>query len=104
MGGFCVPEAVWVLTTTSGVHRIVTPPGEQAKYLPHACVYLIGPNGHVVLKPLIGEVDGDGKPMTADEWIAHRAMLRNTANYKGPETPVASRGTEHRKGNREIVL
>lgn len=78
-----VPEAVWVLTKTSGVHRVVAPPGGQAKYPRHSCVYFARPNGHVVLKPLIGEVDEDEKQMTADEWIAHRAILRNTANYKG---------------------
>ena len=81
----------------------MAPPGEQAKYPRHSCVYFSRPNGHVVLKPLIGEADEEDKWMTADEWIAHRVILRNTANYKGPETLVASRGTEHTKANKEMV-
>lgn len=44
------------------------------------------------------------KAMTADEWIAHRARLRNTANFKDADTFNASRGTEHMRGRGKATL
>jgi len=79
----------------SGVHRVVGPPGEQAKYPRHSVAYFSRPNGDVRLGDLFGDEAERNKAPTADEWIVHRAILRNTANYKGPETLRASRGTEH---------
>lgn len=79
----------------SGVHRVVGPPGEQAKYPRHSVVYFSRPNGDVRLGSLFGDEAERAKAPTADEWIVHRAILRSTANYKGPETFQQSRGTEH---------
>lgn len=61
-------------------------------------MYFSRPNGDVKLKSLFDEDadDDDGQEiLTADEWIAQRAKLRNKANFKGAETFNASRGTEH---------
>lgn len=80
----------------SGLHRVVGPPGEQAKSVRHSVVYFSRPNGDVKLRSLMDETaEKDEEVMTADEWIAQRARLRNTANFKGAETFQASRGTEH---------
>lgn len=79
----------------SGVHRVVGPPGEQAKMPRHSCVYFSRPNGDVKLASLFGSEDEKENAPTADEWIANRVRLRMMANYKGPETARASRGTEH---------
>jgi isopenicillin N synthase-like dioxygenase len=82
----------------SGVHRVIGPPGEQAKSPRHSVVYFSRPNGDVRLGSLFG-LDGErADAPTADEWIAQRARLRNTANYKGPATMQQSRGTEHHIG------
>jgi len=87
----------------SGVHRVVGPPGEQARFPRHSVVYFSRPNGDVRLGSLFGSEEERMKEMTADEWIVHRAILRNTANYKGPETMKQSRGTEHHAKERNKV-
>lgn len=79
----------------SGVHRVVGPPGEQSNCPRHSVVYFSRPNGDIRLGSLFGTAEERAKAPTADEWIAQRARLRNTANYKGPETMQQSRGTEH---------
>jgi isopenicillin N synthase-like dioxygenase len=79
----------------SGVHRVVGPPGEQARSPRHSVVYFARPNGDVRLGSLFGSEEERANAPTADEWIAHRARLRNSANYKGPQTMQQSRGTEH---------
>lgn len=101
----------------SGVHRVVGksllsqgrvyvpcsasllppgPPGEQAQSPRHSVVYFARPNGSIKLKSLLDPDDGE-EAMTADDWIAQRARLRRMANFKGEETYLASRGTEHTK-------
>ncbi|CAF9925586.1 MAG: hypothetical protein ALECFALPRED_003172 [Alectoria fallacina] len=77
----------------SGLHRVVAPPGDQARYSRYSCGYFARPNGHVLLRPLVGEVKEDGSPLTADEWIARRTAFKRTANFWGKETYLASRGT-----------
>jgi isopenicillin N synthase-like dioxygenase len=79
----------------SGVHRVVGPPGPQAKSHRHSVVYFSRPNGDVRLGSLFGPDEERANAPTADEWIAQRARLRNIANYKGPATMQQSRGTEH---------
>jgi isopenicillin N synthase-like dioxygenase len=79
----------------SGVHRVVGPPGEQARSPRHSVVYFARPNGDVRLGSLFGSEEERANAPTADEWIAHRARLRNSANYKRPQTMQQSRGTEH---------
>lgn len=79
----------------SGVHRVVGPPGEQANSPRHSVVYFSRPNGDVRLASLFGPDKERADAPTADAWIAQRARLRNTANYRGPATMQESRGTEH---------
>ncbi|KAK5137009.1 hypothetical protein LTR04_004485 [Oleoguttula sp. CCFEE 6159] len=64
------------------------------------------PNGHVPLRSLFAGPlqDGEERPLTADERIAERAVLRSTANYKGTETFDQSSGTEHTKGRGRATL
>ena len=89
----------------SGVHRVIGPPGDQAHSPRHSVVYFSRPNGDVRLKSLLGDDDdSEANVLTADEWIAHRAKMRRTANYQGAETFNASRGTEHLKGRGKATL
>ena len=82
----------------SGVHRVVGPPGQQGHNTRHSVVYFSRPNGDVKLRSLLDDGDAEEENvMTADAWIAHRARLRNTANFKDAKTFLASRGTEHLK-------
>lgn len=78
----------------AGVHRVVGPPGEQARVPRHSVGYFCRPNSDVKLQSLF-EGEAEDNAMTADEWNAHRTRNRATANYKGPETVRASRGMEH---------
>ncbi|KAK3708430.1 hypothetical protein LTR37_011526 [Vermiconidia calcicola] len=87
----------------SGVHRVVGPPGEQAQSPRHSVVYFARPNGHVKLRSLLDEDDGEDA-MTADDWIAKRAKLRRTANFKDEGSFHASRGTEHLKDRDKAKL
>lgn len=81
----------------SGVHRVVGPPGDQAKHPRHSVVYFSRPNGDVRLRSLLDAGESAEEAMTADDWIKQRAYLRNTANYTDASTFNASRGTEHVK-------
>ena len=112
----------------SGVHRVVGPPGAQAQSPRHSVVYFSRPNGDVKLQSLFqsdddqeaigneaegakgkqnngaGDEPAEEEVLTADEWIAQRARLRRTANFKGVETFNASRGTEHLKGRGKATI
>lgn len=87
----------------SGVHRVMAPPGEQRECPRHSVVYFSRPNGDVLLKSLFGDSEKE-QAVTADEWIAKRAKLRNTANYKDEQTFDASRGTEHHRERTGVGL
>ncbi|KAL1954904.1 hypothetical protein VTO42DRAFT_442 [Malbranchea cinnamomea] len=80
----------------SGMHRVVSAPGEQGKLHRVSVVYFSRPNGDVPLKCVVpGDVPEDeGEVLTADEWIKRRAIHRHTANYKGKESYILSKGTE----------
>lgn len=69
------------------MHRAVAPPGEQAKYPRQFCVYFSRPNGHVVLKALIGEAEEDGNMMTVDEMSALHIgrCLETRLSTRGPK-------------------
>ena len=56
------------------------------------------------LKSLFGDDDGEEEVLTADDWIARRAKLRRTANFKGADSYHASRGTEHTKNQDKPTL
>ena len=81
------------------------PPGGQAQSPRHSVVYFSRPNGDVKLKSLLDEDDDQQEEvLTADEWIARRARLRRTANYKDEQTFHASRGTEHNNSRDKPLL
>lgn len=85
----------------SNIHRVISPPGEQADSTRMSLVYFARPEDDVVLKVLQGSDvidakrkeagggDEDGEEITAKEWILRRALGRRTGgNYE------ASHGTE----------
>lgn len=79
----------------SGMHRVVTAPGNQSEIPRVSVVYFARPNGDVPLRSVVeGDPPEEGKVMTADEWIKNRAIHRDTRNYKGKESYVLSKGTE----------
>lgn len=82
----------------SGMHRVVRAPGDQSRLPRVSVAYFMRPNGDVQLKSVMPDdrSSTQAKAMTADEWIVHRAVHRNTMNYKGRDSFVLSKGTEHR--------
>jgi isopenicillin N synthase-like dioxygenase len=81
----------------SGMHRVVSAPGDQARLPRVSVAYFLRPNGDVQLRSLMpGDRLEEGKVMTADEWIVHRAVHRHTDNYKSKDSFLLSKGTEHR--------
>ncbi|KAF2239680.1 Clavaminate synthase-like protein [Viridothelium virens] len=86
----------------SGLHRVMGPPGEQAKCSRHSVVYFARPNGDVPLKSLMDEEDGK-EALTADEWIKQRATMRLKANFKGQETIDKYRAMEHARARENDI-
>jgi isopenicillin N synthase-like dioxygenase len=66
----------------SNIHRVMSPPGEQAKETRYSLVYFARPEDEVVLKRLEGsdvipptaEGEEQGEEMSAKEWIELQAM------------------------------
>ncbi|KAJ7452216.1 Clavaminate synthase-like protein [Mycena latifolia] len=92
----------------SNIHRVVNPPGGQGTFPRSSLVYFMRPADTVVLRaltegsPLIAEavasspdVKNFDTGVTAREWLARRIKNQRIKNYKGPESWMASRGTEH---------
>ncbi|KLO18717.1 Clavaminate synthase-like protein [Schizopora paradoxa] len=100
----------------SNLHRVVTPPGEQAFFERWSLVFFLRPSIDVPLYPLTKESDAivdavdhmteddkkryypvsdDGKASTAGEWFARRIKMQRLKNRTGPESYRASRGMEH---------
>ncbi|KAJ6609556.1 hypothetical protein B0H10DRAFT_2063844 [Mycena sp. CBHHK59/15] len=86
----------------------VNPPGEQGKLYRFSLVYFTRPGNSVVLRaltddsPLIAKaVAAASDPakydtgVTAFDWFTRRIKNQRIKNRKGPETWMASRGTEH---------
>jgi len=91
----------------SAVHRVIGPPGEQARSNRHSVVYFSRPNSEVMLRSLFDDPskEPDEKLMNADDWVANRAKTWASANYKDRSSYKASRGTEHnRDREQEKVL
>ncbi|KAL2062540.1 hypothetical protein VTL71DRAFT_6806 [Oculimacula yallundae] len=67
----------------SNIHRVVSPPGEQAKETRYSLVYFARPEEDVILRRLEGsdvipELEGEEETMSSKEWIKLQAMrLRN---------------------------
>lgn len=86
----------------SAVHRVMGPPGAQAQSDRHSVVYFSRPNSDVLLRSLFEDPEAKGEGLVnADKWVANRAKTWSTANYRGRESYVASRGTEHNAGVEE---
>lgn len=83
----------------SAVHRVMGPPGEQARSNRHSVVYFARPNSDIKLRSLFDPPpktkEEEDQLMNADAWVANRAKTWNSANYKGQGSYAASRGTEH---------
>ncbi|KAI0269391.1 Clavaminate synthase-like protein [Gloeopeniophorella convolvens] len=92
----------------SNLHRVVPPPKAQASYDRWSLVFFTRPGDSVVLAPLtesalVAEAaarvpdDRFTTGSTASEWFARRIQNQRIKNRKGPETWMASRGTEHKE-------
>jgi isopenicillin N synthase-like dioxygenase len=87
----------------SNLHRVVSPPGEQAKEIRRSLVYFSRPEHDVVLTWLRGglvdelghgEVEDGG--VSAREWLARRHIGRKVQFFQGEESWEGSMGTEAR--------
>ncbi|KAF7796857.1 hypothetical protein EIP86_008041 [Pleurotus ostreatoroseus] len=92
----------------SNLHRVVSPPKDQAKYERWSLVFFIRPANHVELtaltedSALIAEAvssapdpDKYRTGQTAESWFTRRLKYQRIKNRTGPESWHASRGTEH---------
>ncbi|EKM57163.1 uncharacterized protein PHACADRAFT_254744 [Phanerochaete carnosa HHB-10118-sp] len=92
----------------SNVHRVITPPKEQAAYERWSLVYFHRPHDGVVLEALVNDspmiadaVARAPNPAvfktgeTADAWMMRRVRMRRAKNMTGPEAWRQSLGTEH---------
>jgi isopenicillin N synthase-like dioxygenase len=87
----------------SNLHRVVSPPGDQANKIRRSLVYFLRPEHDVVLKRLKGGlVDelGDGEMEEEDvstrEWLARRHIGRKIEFFEGEKSWEGSMGTEAR--------
>lgn len=90
----------------SNMHRVLPPPGEQSKYDRWSVVYFTRPGNSVLLNalaeesPIIAEAVAKHPEKkfqtdaTSYEWFSRRIKYQRIKNRKGPETWMASRGTE----------
>lgn len=83
----------------SGLHRVVTAPGDQATLPRTSVVYFARPNGSVPLTSVFAGDEREATILTADEWIKKRVFFSNTLNYKDAETAKQGLGTEHTQSN-----
>ncbi|KAK4506094.1 hypothetical protein PRZ48_004059 [Zasmidium cellare] len=84
----------------SNIHRVVSPPGAQARSTRYSLVYFSRPEDNVVLRRLANGTrippleDGvEEEQITSKEWIAKRALRPRTAIY-GKDAVCAADGTE----------
>ncbi|KAI0701058.1 hypothetical protein BC835DRAFT_1265438 [Cytidiella melzeri] len=96
----------------SNIHRVVTPPREQAKVERWSLVYFCRPYETVELNALVEESPMIAKAVaqspdparwhtgqTAKAWTARRNKYQRVNNHKGPDTWKASRGTEYNESH-----
>ncbi|KAI0301919.1 hypothetical protein B0F90DRAFT_1816801 [Multifurca ochricompacta] len=93
----------------SNLHRVVPPPKAQALFDRWSLVYFTRPGNSVSLAPLTDKSSLVAEAavrasenqyatnVTAAEWFARRIQNQRIKNRKGPETWMASRGTEHKR-------
>ncbi|KAF9068724.1 hypothetical protein BDP27DRAFT_1223818 [Rhodocollybia butyracea] len=93
----------------SNIHRVVPPPGAQAAFERWSQVFFTRPVNSVMLRPLSDESSLISEAVrklsdeqrealtprvTAYDWVSRRKKLRMIKNRAGPETWMASGGTE----------
>jgi len=91
----------------SNLHRVVSPPKDQARYVRWSLAFFTRPGDSVELRalkdesPLIANAVAENAEkdfdtgVTSKEWFARRVRNQRIKNRKGPETWRASRGMEH---------
>lgn len=81
----------------SAVHRVMSPPGEQAHSDRHLVLKFARPNSDVMPRSVLDDVHGQQEGlMNAHDWVSQRARTWNGADLKGKESYQASRGKEHK--------
>lgn len=82
----------------SNLHRVISPPGEQAKVDRYSVVYFSRPEDQVLMKPLKGGVippsTEEFEDVTSEQWILNRVKHRIAYNFKGSESWEISLGTD----------
>jgi len=90
----------------SNMHRVLPPPGAQSAYERWSLVFFTRPGDSKILRALVESsptiadavAANPGKNFetgtTANEWFVRRVKYQRIANRTGPETWMASRGTE----------
>jgi len=90
----------------SNLHRVVPPPGEQGKFERWSLVFFTRPGNSVLLRALVEDSPMIAESVartpeknfetgsTAFDWFSRRIRNQRMKNRKGPETWMASRGTE----------
>jgi isopenicillin N synthase-like dioxygenase len=93
----------------SNLHRVVTPPGEQARETRYSLVYFSRPEHEVVLRRFKGglvDVEGEGEieeeGVNMKDWLARRHIGRKIEFFKGPESWEGAKGTEARRVKVEV--
>ncbi|EKM58754.1 uncharacterized protein PHACADRAFT_248824 [Phanerochaete carnosa HHB-10118-sp] len=92
----------------SNMHRVVSPPKEQAAFTRWSLVFFTRPANDIELRALTDESPAIAAAVaaapdpakwhpgqTAQEWYFRRTRNQRVNNRTGPETWLASRGTEH---------
>jgi len=92
----------------SNLHRVVNPPGDQGSLYRYSLVYFTRPGNSIILRaltdesPMIAEAVANAPDpgkfdtgVTSLDWFSRRIKNQRIKNRKGPETWMASRGTEH---------
>jgi len=93
----------------SNIHRVFPPPGAQAAFERWSQVFFTRPGNSVILRPLsdespiiaeaVSKLSDERREtltpgVTADDWFNRRIRNQRIKNRSGPETWMASRGTE----------
>lgn len=69
----------------SSIHRVTSPPGEQANYTRYSLAYFTRPNNDVLLKPLGRKARATDKALdhpTFIQWAMRRALAGKTDGFK----------------------
>ncbi|EGN93564.1 hypothetical protein SERLA73DRAFT_78448 [Serpula lacrymans var. lacrymans S7.3] len=92
----------------SNIHRVVPPPGAQSHFERWSLVFFTRPGDSVILRALVEDSSAIADAVaqksdksfetdsTAAAWFARRVKNQRIKNRTGPETWMASRGTEHK--------